>query len=81
MRRLARRLPALSAVWVGLSFCEAPASADESTDDWGLHAQSTFVAQYHPGFASASRFGRFRATAQNVPASSCHRFGIRDIRA
>jgi high affinity Mn2+ porin len=47
------RLPLLV---VGLSLCDpSPAMGEESTEDWALHAQSTFVAQYHPGFASAFR--------------------------
>ena len=47
------RLPLLV---VGLSLCHlSPAMGEESTEDWALHAQSTFVAQYHPGFASAFR--------------------------
>jgi high affinity Mn2+ porin len=54
-RHVLRRLP-LSALVVGLSLVDAAsAAADESTDDWGFHAQSTFVAQYHPGFRSPFR--------------------------
>src|SRR5215471_21438354 len=31
-------------------------AADETTEDWwGLHGQTTVVAQYHPGFRSAFR--------------------------
>jgi len=28
-------------------------AAENETEDWAVHAQSTFVAQYHPGFRSA----------------------------
>jgi len=50
--RLVARL--LSAVVGGLSLCDLPpALGDEGSEDWGLHAQSTFVGQYHPGFPSA----------------------------
>src|SRR5260370_14068453 len=54
MRGLVSRL--LPLLIAGLSLCDlSPAMGDDSSDDWGLHAQSTFVAQYHPGFASAFR--------------------------
>jgi high affinity Mn2+ porin len=33
----------------------APADAPVETEDWAIHAQSTFVAQYHPGFRSPFR--------------------------
>jgi high affinity Mn2+ porin len=46
--------PLLSAVVGGLSLCDLPpAVGNEGSEDWGLHAQSTFVGQYHPGFPSA----------------------------
>jgi high affinity Mn2+ porin len=31
------------------------AAENDASDDWGIHAQSTFVTQYHPGFSSAFR--------------------------
>ena len=47
---VSRPLPLLV---VGLSLCDlSPAKGDEGSEDWGLHAQSTFVTQYHPGFRS-----------------------------
>ena len=47
---VSRPLPLLV---VGLSLCDlSPAKGDEGSEDWGLHAQSTFVTQYHPRFRS-----------------------------
>jgi len=47
---VSRPLPLLV---LGLSLCDlSPAKGDEGSEDWGLHAQSTFVTQYHPGFRS-----------------------------
>jgi high affinity Mn2+ porin len=47
---VSRPLPLLV---LGLSLCDlSPAKGDEGGEDWGLHAQSTFVTQYHPGFRS-----------------------------
>lgn len=54
-RRFWRLLP-LSALVGCFSLSELPlAAAAEGTEDWAVHAQSTFLAQYHPGFQSPFR--------------------------
>src|SRR5579884_2462596 len=56
MRHISFRLLPMAALATGLSVCDLhPAIADEDTEDWAVHAQSTFVAQYHPGFQSPFR--------------------------
>jgi high affinity Mn2+ porin len=59
-----RQVPALLALLAGLGL-PAPSRADDSAqpagnapppaadENWAIHAQTTFVAQYHPGFSAA----------------------------
>ncbi|MBV9587493.1 MAG: carbohydrate porin [Alphaproteobacteria bacterium] len=56
MHRVLLRLLPSPALAIGLSLvAAASALGDENSEDWAVHAQSTFVAQYHPGFRSPFR--------------------------